>query len=51
MRDECEKLHDLFGDDADLALQRRIAHAIDRLNLEEAMFLLEVQSQLYIISY
>ena len=51
MSEECDKLRSLFGDGADLALQRRIAYAFDSLNLDEAMFLLDVQSQLYNISY
>ena len=51
VREECDKLSALFGDGADLALQRRIAHALDSLNLNEAMFLLDVQSQLYTTSY
>lgn len=49
--EECDKLRALFGDGADLALQRRIAHALDSLRLDEAMFLLDVQSQLYSVSY
>lgn len=44
---EARRLKHLFGADAEQAIERRVAHALNAANVDTAMFLLDVQTALY----